>query len=776
MKNQQPRTVAFSLLVVGATFVSSQIILIREFFTSFYGNELSVGFIMAIWLLGGAIGSGLLGGIFADKLGDKKIETGRPPGHHDRGHPYFHFSLIQLLLALLVPLGILSVRVSGRISGIKVGEIVGLPAFLASAGLTILPITITLGFLFVLGCRLLPDDRKAAGIARAYTLEAFGALAGGTFTAIILIRYLGSLEIAAILMMLNLMSSYLILGRSSLLRDKALKTVLVGSVIIIVAFLSCGGLRYLDKRSLDLKWSGFEVLKNKNTIYGRITAAKRSGQLNIFDNGLLFLCSHDPLTAEEVAHFPLSFSEHPLRVLLIGGGGGEIMAEILKHPVGAVDYVELNPALVSFQEEFLGEEPFYSLRDKRVRIVTGDARIFIKEISYKYDAIIVNLPNPYTAKLNRFYTAEFFRDARKVLSPDGVLGFSVSSSENYLSNEQSRFLKSLRITAESEFDEVKIIPGNTAHFILSNKKDSIVPESGAIASALLDRKINTYYVRDYYLTSRLSSDRMEYLESAMKESGASAVNRDFYPISYFYDMVLWSSHFYPALSRTLMLLTRERLIIVLAFLTFLIFAIYYIKRRGKHFKESVTILALGTTGLSEIAFQILIVLAFQIIYGYLYYKIGIIITAFMLGLSIGSLYITKRLDNIRDPFKYYIKVQAMVLAYPLLLLAAFKAFSHLSSNPTLGGASSHLFAILPFIAGFVGGLQYPLANKICSRKDRGVGRIAGITYAVDMFGSFLGAILISTLLVPILGIPITCVAVVVLNGVSFVLLLVARRC
>ena len=55
------KSVLYSLALIGITAITAQIILIREFFTTFYGNELSVGFILAIWFLGGALGSGILG-------------------------------------------------------------------------------------------------------------------------------------------------------------------------------------------------------------------------------------------------------------------------------------------------------------------------------------------------------------------------------------------------------------------------------------------------------------------------------------------------------------------------------------------------------------------------------------------------------------------------------------------------------------------------------------------------------------------------------------------
>jgi spermidine synthase len=177
---------------------------------------------------------------------------------------------------------------------------------------------------------------------------------------------------------------------------------------------------------------------------------------------------------------------------------------------------------------------------------------------------------------------------------------------------------------------------------------------------------------------------------------------------------------------------------------------------------------------SGYSWEILIVLAFQIIYGYLYYKIGLIITSFMVGLGLGSSYMTRRLPKIIDSYKEYTVIQGIVLAYPLILLISFRVFSHLSSYLLGRSVGATFFAILPFVAGFVGGMQYPLANKICLREGGEVGQTAGATYAADLLGSFVGALLISAFFVPIVGIPLTCILVTALNATALAILLLAR--
>jgi len=79
----------------------------------------------------------------------------------------------------------------------------------------------------------------------------------------------------------------------------------------------------------------------------------------------------------------------------------------------------------------------------RVKVTNADARYFVKRTKQKYDVIIINLPDPNTALINRYYTVDFFKEAHNILSKGGILSLSVSSSENYLNEETRSFLRSI---------------------------------------------------------------------------------------------------------------------------------------------------------------------------------------------------------------------------------------------------------------------------------------------------------------------------------------------
>jgi spermidine synthase len=81
------------------------------------------------------------------------------------------------------------------------------------------------------------------------------------------------------------------------------------------------------------------------------------------------------------------------------------------------------------------------------------------------------------------------------------------------------------------------------------------------------------------------------------------------------------------------------------------------------------------------------------------------------------------------------------------------------------------FPVLAFFAGFVGGLQFPLANALWIAETPGVARAAGYTYGVDLLGACAGALVTTALLIPVFGIPYACITASVLNLGSFLMLL-----
>jgi len=745
------RPFIISIIAIGITSIAAQIVLLRELIIVFYGNEISVGLILAGWLFLGAIGSIFIGR-FSDKIANRLLL----------------FCACQLFLSIILPTLVIFIRNIRHFFGFLPGEIIPLGILAVSVPIVLAPLCITLGFLFALSCRIFPTENAALKIGHVYILEAIGATIGGLLTSLVLIKYFSSLYILLGIAIINLIACIILINIAAPTKTKtSLKVLSYVWLFAIILFIITKGPTYLEEKSLRAEWRPFAITASENSIYGNLVVAKRGSSYSFFTNGLHNFTVPDKLSQEEAVHFPLSQHKDPKKILLIGGGAGGLLWELIRHPVEEIDYVELDPLIIKTARIFLADSKYYALDDPKVNIINEDGRFFIKKASSKYDVIIVYLPDPYTAQLNRFYTKEFFEETRRVMKADAILSFSVTSSENYISVELGNFLGSIYNTLRLAFTNVAYIPGDTAYFMASQKSVPITVDHKKIAKRLAERKIETSFVNKFYLFSKLSKDRVDYMGKVLEANRDIGANFDFKPISYYYDMILWSTYFASPL-RKIPLFLNSRIIWFIFVLIYLciIIAGWASKKKNKGRLRSV-LLAIATTGFSEIVFEIVVILSFQIIYGYLYFKLGLMITSFMIGLFFGSIYITKKLDDIKDPFTTFTKIQASIALYPMILPLILIIVARSRSLHISWLGSNVIFPFLPIIAGFIGGLQFPLGNKIYLSGKSGVGQIGGLTYGIDLLGACLGAIIVSTFLIPILGIFQTCTAVGLLNLAVF---------
>ncbi|HEY5481540.1 MAG TPA: hypothetical protein VIL39_08690 [Verrucomicrobiae bacterium] len=190
------------------------------------------------------------------------------------------------------------------------------------------------------------------------------------------------------------------------------------------------------------------------------------------------------------------------RVLLVSGGVSGTAREILKYGVPAVDYVELDPLILVLGRRYVPA----NLADGRIRVINTDGRLFVKQTPEKYDVVIIDVPAPATAQLNRFYTVEFLAEVKRVLARDGVVGFALGQYENYVSPELARMLSSACLSAKQSFRNVLAIPGGRVFFLASDG-----PLYANIAARIEQRHVKTKLVNRHYLDGTASAFRKPFV-------------------------------------------------------------------------------------------------------------------------------------------------------------------------------------------------------------------------------------------------------------------------
>ncbi|MBD3182204.1 hypothetical protein GF312_07925 [Candidatus Poribacteria bacterium] len=766
------KSLIFSISMIGFTATSSQIVVIREFMVVFYGNELCLGLILANWLLWGAVGSWILGRI-SDRI---KWRIGILVG-------------CQIFMAFLLPAIIYTARISRLILKVQPGEVIGILPISIFTFVILSPLCAILGFLFALAARIYPTVKDAKRIGHIYILEAVGASVGGLLTSVIMIRYLNSFYIVMIISALNLAA---VLSLETFVgKPKSVKfffKAIIACLLLINIYLVIPshtenqpkGINHFKADSLHMsslirQWGMLGLKESRNSIYSNLTVVGRESNRSFYSNGLNMFTVPDPASAEQVAHFPMLEHPEPRKVLLIGGGVGGSLDEILKHPVKQIDYLEIDPVVIELARKWLDEKYLKPLENSRVRVKNMDGRRFVKNTKDKYDVIILDLPEPFTAQLNRFYTLEFFQEIKHILNTGGVFSLGLVSSANYISDEHQKFLNCIYKTMEIVFEDIIIIPADDRVFFIANtKKDVLTYDRQVLNERLRNRKVESLYVSEYQMPVWLDPFRVEGFSQRIQEPQDTSINRDFRPVSYYYDMILWSSHFaseskleagFKLLFEFISGLNFWWFLLPVVVIGIIIFSIGNFKR---NVRNNYIIIAVAVTGFAEITFEVVVSLAFQIIYGYMYYKLGMILTAFMMGLILGSIVITRIMDKIENDLKVFTLTQVAVCIYPLILLANFWFFRN-GSFHFLG--ANIVFPILPVIAGFIGGFQFPLATKIYLKYKTRAGQVAGLTYGMDLLGSCVGAFLVSAFLVPLIGITGTCFVIVILSFIVLILIL-----
>ena len=416
----------------------------------------------------------------------------------------------------------------------------------------------------------------------------------------------------------------------------------------------------------------------------------------------------------------------PKNVLLISGGISGITDEILKYDVDEIDYIELNPWIFRIGRQFTE-----SLKDPRIHPVEKDARLFLKVSPDKYDIVLINLPEPSTAQINRYYTIEFFRLLKKRLNNKAIISLSLPSTVNYISKEAARVNSVIYTTIKKVFKEIMIIPGEKNFFIVSDN-----PLSINIGKLIEDKGIENVYVNHYYLNDRTIKQRSDYILSNI--SNDAGINTDFRPVSYLNQLLFWVSQFNINL----------KVFLIISFI--ILFALAVLISRLNPVN-----LGMFTAGFTASSVEVMLIISFQIIYGYVYQTLGIIITIFMAGLASGALLRKRFFPAAKNKHFYLLQFSLAIFSIILPFIIVFT--ETLSTFPNLVHI---IFFLLTFFISVITGFLFSIATLI---QKQAISEISAKVYSVDLIGAALGALIISILLVPLTGIIYTGIIIGILN-------------
>lgn len=149
----------------------------------------------------------------------------------------------------------------------------------------------------------------------------------------------------------------------------------------------------------------------ENPIFGRVLVL----------DGIVQVTERDEFFYHEMlAHVPVMAHGNAKRVLIIGGGDGGILREVLRHPVDQATLVELDRTVIDLCRDYMPALSDGAFDNARTELVIGDGLKFTAETDQKFDVIIVDSTDP-IGPGEVLFTPEFYRDCKRRLTDGGVL-------------------------------------------------------------------------------------------------------------------------------------------------------------------------------------------------------------------------------------------------------------------------------------------------------------------------------------------------------------------
>ncbi len=749
---------------MGFSGLVAEILLLRELLIVFSGNELTIGVILANWLILEAAGC-----FFPGRLVDRAR------------HKLEAFTLIAVLFSLSVPAAIYLTRTLKGLLGASVGESLGLlPIFYASL-LILLPASLLHGALFTFSCRIyaICSGQEAAAAGRVYVYETVGTILGGIACTYFLVTHLNTFEAAVGLAALNFATGLVLLApgwRAGWARQAMV--VSLGLLLLLCGYLTLAG--YVDalhRASIRAQWRNLNVVYYANSPYGNICVVANEGQYIFFEDGVASIITPVPdlVAVEEFVHLPLLAHPAPRAVLILSGGAGGVINEVLKHPsVETVAYAELDPLLISLLRRFPTPLTEAELDDARVRVAHVDGRLLLKQTPERFDVIFIGIAAPSSLQANRFFTAEFFALARDRLNPGGILVLAAPGSLS-LQNEALRDLTSAIFhTLRSVFAQVRAIPGSDGNtFLASGSPEALALDRAQILGRMQDRLVTASAIVPWHIENKLHPGWQDWF-SRLIAGGSQKINRDFRPLGLFYSLSYWNAVFAPGFGRLFRSFERVSLGAVSLPLAGILLLHFLLRGRTRGRPIGIPF-AVAATGFAGMTYDLVVIFAFQAVYGYVFSWIGLLVASFMVGAAAGATFTTALLSRLHDDRRFFLRIELALVGLSLALPAALLAVHATAGGQHAAPVSIALFLVISFACGLLVGSQFPVANQLYLKQGASLSGAAGLLYAADLLGGWLAGIVAAVILLPVLGLVETCIAVGLLKLTSFVIMMTQPR-
>ena len=304
-------------------------------------------------------------------------------------------------------------------------------AFSAYIGVVIYSLSIFIGILIGMEIPLavrLNDEFESLRINVASIIEKdyYGSLVGGAMYAFVGLPYLGLTYMPIALGLVNFLVAIFLLiilwenmNFVERFRIKIFTPVVV--LILASAFIFAEPIIFFGEQN---KYKD-KIVFSHQSLYQKITITQWKNHYWLYINGNQQLSTRDEVMYHEpIVHPIVQLHRNPKHVLVLGGGDGCVVRELLKYNhIEKITLVDLDPAMTELAKNnsILTVLNKNSLHNKKVEVINQDGFTYLEDTQYYFDIIIIDLPDPKTVDLARLYSQEFYTLCKHQLRPHGLI-------------------------------------------------------------------------------------------------------------------------------------------------------------------------------------------------------------------------------------------------------------------------------------------------------------------------------------------------------------------
>ncbi len=739
-----------TVVMLGVFSIIAQVFLFRDFLFFFDGNEIAIGVFLFGWL--GWIG---IGGFFW-----------RVSGLLRYAGAFFIY-----LLMLYPPAFILqkSLLFNARwMFGVQEFELMGLFSMIGGAILFSFPVSFLTGLLFVSAVEWKTKLGENVGVI--YILEAFGSALGALLATLLICYGWGDETIF-------LFSSAMLFGGAGL--NIFWKEERKSQAPYFLALLISGATIVLLMDGFGGRWSycndsmAWRRVVKSGTYKGSFQTPQAKYLYGNDSHGFTILsfgtaCDALNYTESVVLDLGFNLSQMPAakKVMVIGQGGFALSRAFSMLPqVTDLIWLEIDhnyPAkLISvLPNEFLpvpvkmripGKDVIQWLRQHQVR---------------EFDLIIVRLPPPDLLALSRYYGIDFIKLLHGSLRRNGVVSFAFAGGENYLSEESSGVGGLLLNNLQREFSNIILQPGEKSCYYASDER-WITADPALLASRLAGLQgVSTNFPLTYFEIAfdplRAEQQMVKYRKTGEKIAHIAVANGMATSADFIFTVAgIFKKISGRLISPVLIMEYSSRLwwwFVVALSAVMVVVSFLGLKYRQHHdlpvlwietdrmlgYFSINCLVFLGSAAI--ISLNILLLTAFQIVYGSVFLYFGLLVAVLMIGMVAGGICAERY------------RMMSMVGGSVLLLLLALSLLLLLRQQQ-----SFVVYPALNWCIGWIGGMYLPRAAKLLRQRACVPGRAAAWLSASDYAGGACGGLITMIVLIPVFGVAATALLIMYLS-------------